>query len=260
MNPARRQRPQAAKRVAKVPLRPQPWLWGIVVLALAVGGWKLAHWALDPQTFPVRKLSVDGNFRYLASTAIEALVSPVARGGFFKVNVQGIRVQILREPWVLDATVKRVWPETLQISIVEQRPIARWGKDALLSEQTQVFAPDPASIPPGLVRVHGPVGSEAEVWATYLKVKGLLTPLGLKIASVELSDRRALHIELSDGASLILGRHFIDQRLARFITAWPRLLRDHWSRVQGIDLRYTNGFAIRERKGLVAPAPAGRSP
>ena len=75
-----------------------------------------------------------------------------------------------------------------------------------------------------------------------------------------LSDRRAWRIVLSDGSTLLLGRHFTQERLDRFIRAWPRILRENWPRVQTLDLRYTNGFAVKERPGLANPAKSSAKP
>jgi hypothetical protein len=44
-----------------------------------------------------------------------------------------------------------------------------------------------------------------------------------------------------------------DERLDRLVRAWPRILRENWSKVASIDLRYTNGFAVKERTPSALP-------
>ena len=85
------------------------------------------------------------------------------------------------------------------------------------------------------------------------RAKARLAKLGLKIKSLELSDRRASRIDLEDGTVLLLVRHFIAERLDRLVRAWPRILRENWSKVASIDLRYTNGFAVKERTPSALP-------
>ena len=248
---AKRPRAQATPRVAPKPLRLGRWLAaGALLAVIALGPHLLSLW-VKPGDFPIRKVKVDGDFRFLAPDQIENLVSAAVQGGFFEVDVQRIRKRILQEPWVLDATVVRAWPDAIRVSIREQRPVARWGPDALLSAQSRVFKPRNKRLPEGLVMLHGPPGSEAEVWSTYQQIQSALDPLALKVAEVELSDRRAWRITLADGAALILGRHFVGERLQRFARAWPLALESNWARVASLDLRYTNGFAVRPR----APSP-----
>ena len=253
---AKRPRAQATQRVAPKPLRLGPWLAaGFVLMAVLVGPRLLATW-VKPGDFPIRKVKVDGDFRFLAPDQIEALVSSAVQGGFFEVDVQKIRARILQEPWVLDATVVRAWPDAIRVSIREQRPVARWGPDSLLSAQYRVFKPRNKRLPEGLAVLHGPPGSEPDVWSTYQQVQAALEPLALKVAELELSERRAWRVTLTDGATLVLGRHFVRERLERFARAWPLALEPNWARVASLDLRYTNGFAVRPRAASPGPEAA----
>ena len=252
-----RQRAQATPRVAPRPLRLGRWLWVGVAVFVVLGAPRLFSHLVKPGDFPIRKVKVDGDFRHLAPGAIESLVSSAVQGGFFEVDVQKIRARIMREPWVQDATVTRAWPDAIRVSIREQRPVARWGETALLSAQTQVFAPEKSTVPPGLVKLSGPKGSEAEVWATYRQIQESVEPLKLKVVDVALSERRAWRIVLEDGTTLVLGRHFLTERLGRFVRAWPDVLAPNWTRVSSLDLRYTNGFAVRPRN---APTADGARP
>lgn len=259
----RRPRPQATPRVAPRPLRIGRWIFvGLLAAAVLLGPRVISTW-VEPGDFPIRKVKVDGDFRFLAPDQIEALVTSAVQGGFFEVDVRKVRARILQEPWVLDATVVRAWPDAIRVSIREQRPVARWGPDALLSAQSRVFRPRNKRLPEGLAVLHGPPGSEAEVWSMYQQIRAVLEPLGLKVAEVTLSERRAWSVALADGAALILGRHFVVDRLQRFARAWPSVLESNWSRVASLDLRYTNGFAVRPRvaaQGSEAASPMTNSP
>lgn len=234
------------------------WLYLILALALAGGAFVAITQMQDPAAYPIRKVTIDGDFRYLAPTSIKAAVSSAVRGGFFEVDVQDVREKILEEPWVKEATVRRIWPDTIHVSIVEQQPVAYWGESALLNDDADVFAPNRSSFPPGLVRLSGPVGAEVEILATYRQAMKSLGAIGLGISAVNLSARRAWTLSLKDGSSVVLGRRGPLDRLERFVQAYQHILRDHWDRVAVIDLRYTNGFSIRERDDRVAASTVDR--
>lgn len=251
-----RLQPQAAMRREIEPRKPLTWAYFALAVALVWAVLRVAAEVRDPMAFPIRKVTVDGDFRYLAPANIRQAVSAVVRGGFFHVDVQHVRETLLEEPWVREATVQRLWPDTLHVSIIEQQPVAYWGANALLNDAADIFAPARASFPEALVQLDGPVGSEAETLAILRRASARLAPLGLAVASVRLSERRALALGLRDGTTVLLGRRAVEDRLERFVAAYDRVLRANWSRVGVIDLRYTNGFSIRER---VAPPDAGEA-
>ncbi len=265
-----RLRPQAASRARleeeTAPRRPLGWLFALLAAALVAAAAMLFEELRDPMAFPIRRVTVDGDFRYLALAKLRKTVSDAVRGGFFHVDVQHVRETIMEEPWVREATVQRLWPDMLNVSIVEQVPIAYWGEHALLNDAGDLFVPARASFPAGLIRLDGPVGSEVETLEAWRHAVARLKPLGLEVVAVSLSERRALTLRLTDGATLVLGRRAAYDRLERFIAAYRTVLHDNWARISVVDLRYTNGFSIRERTdaaatssapGLASPARTG---
>jgi cell division protein FtsQ len=44
---------------------------------------------------------------------------------------------------------------------------------------------------------------------------------------------------------LLLGKGINNERLERFISVYPKLLGEKIAQVDSVDLRYTNGFAVR---------------
>lgn len=218
----------------------------VTFLMFACGGY-LAQKLFDPSAFPITKIAVEGEFHQITSDHVEALVSNAVDGGFFSVDVANVRNRILDDPWIFDAAVQRVWPDTIRVSIREQDAVARWGEYALLNEFADIFVPNGDDIPSYLPKLNGPIGTESEMLSRYTAARSRLQKLGLNIAQIEMSDRRAWVMELTSGTSLVIGREELDQRLSRFSHAYDRFLKDSWEKVESIDLRYTNGFAVREK-------------
>ena len=220
----------------------------VLTLGLLVGLGYIGQSLQRPGSFPIRKVAVEGDFRHLPPGYVQTLVGRALQGGFFQIDVQTLRLGVLREPWVRDATVQRVWPDTVRVTIVEQVPAARWGREALLNTDANVFRPRPGSIPPGLVRLDGPPGSEREVLEMLRDLVPRLEALGLDLVRLRLSGRGAWSFRLADHTRVILGRDRVPERLDRFVRAYRAGLADIWPSVAAIDLRYTNGFAVLERE------------
>ncbi len=237
--------------VEETPRRREPvlLLFGVLgFLMFAYGGY-LTQQLLDPQAYPVSRIAVEGEFQHLTAEHVERVVSGAIVGGFFSVDVADVRRRILDEPWVFDASVRRVWPDTIRVSIEEQHPVARWGEYALLNKHADIFVPEDDALPAGLVQFNGPIGTEAEILRRYAAISRQLSVNGLRVAGVSLSERRAWTVSLANGATLVVGRDAVDARLNRFNRAFETVLRAHWQHVASVDLRYTNGFAIKEKPG-----------
>ncbi|MSR13111.1 MAG: FtsQ-type POTRA domain-containing protein [Gammaproteobacteria bacterium] len=227
--------------------RPNSFLAIALSVMLLVGLGYIAK-AVSGTDYPIRKVSVEGDFRFLTPTYIQALVTKSLDGGFFQVDVQKIHRELLEEPWIFDATVERLWPDVIRVEIKEQIPTARWGENALLNSDADVFAPHVASIPQALPRLSGPVGTEIEVLRAYKKMAERLDALGMKVGSVSVSQRGAWTLTLTDNTQLIFGRDDIWRRLHRFCASFDVLLKEGWTRIAKVDLRFTNGFSVTERR------------
>lgn len=256
MSQAIRRRP--ADLEPDVNLSPRVLISMALTLCLFAGVGYVGQSVLRATSFPINKVNVEGDFRFLTPAYIQSLVMPALQGGFFHVDVQRIRESLIDEPWVQDAQVERVWPDAINVNIREQRPAARWGRNALLNTEADVFAPSPGSFPGELPRLSGPVGTEREVLTNFRAIDARLARLGLKVEWVALSERGAWTVGLAGPVRLVIGRHRVDERLDRFEAAFARVLEDAWPRLASIDLRYTNGFAVQERGSRAAASEPGR--
>ena len=223
---------------------------GSVLGALLVwGGIKLE----DPRTLPITSIGIQGEFHHLEKQQLQQalqgrLVGGTCSslcGGFFNVDVDAIRDVLLDIPWVNSATVRRVWPDTLQIEVVEQLPVARWSAGGLVNSQGQLFFPLPETYPPDLPELQGPVESQAVVAMRYREMEKELEPLTLHINRMVLDERRSWKIELNSGVTLLLGRVNDNTRLKRFARLYPVALAARAADIEQVDLRYTNGFSVR---------------
>jgi cell division protein FtsQ len=217
------------------------------LLLLAFMGATLAlgvQWLQDPYRFPLRMVKITSKPHYLQKDELQQALAPYVRGGFFTVDVTGIHDAVEALPWVYRATVRRDWPDRLIISFVEQEPVARWGKDALLNRHGEVFVPSKLPDEPALPLLSGPEGHERTVLEQYRRCNQTLSPLGLRIARVELNERRAWRIGLDNAVQLELGRVDTALRLQRFVRTFPEVFAGHLDALKSVDLRYSNGFSV----------------
>ena len=209
-----------------------------VVLMLYATGHYVAHLPI----FPLRDIKVTGDVAHVTNEQVEAVVTGELRGNFFTVDLGQARAAFEKLPWVRKVNVRRQWPDRLEFAVEEHRPLARWGSTALVSAEGEVFE---AAINTTLPVLQGPAGSAPEVVFRFQLFEQVLEPVGRHITQITLSARRAWVLKLDNGMVLELGRDNLDSRLAGFVAAYDSTVARLPHPSAYIDLRYTNGFAVR---------------
>lgn len=237
-----------AGRAAEAPAS-TPWLRPALAAAVAVAIVAAAAVITgklgDPGVLPIKTVRVEGRFDHVEEAQLQQVIAARIRGNFFNANVDEVRLAVQELPWVRSASVHRLWPGTLKITVVEQQPLARWhGGSGLVNQYGEVFTPEGAG-PDGLPVFRGPDGASAAVSAAYREMVPTLAPLGLTITAVALNARRAWQVTLDNGIELVLGRKDRMLRLRRFARVYPGALAGTADEIAQVDLRYTNGFAVR---------------
>lgn len=217
------------------------WLLALSLVALPVvavlNGW------VGAERWPLAKLRVHGEFKRVPAEQLQQVVLPYAQSGFFAVKLQDAQDAIEKLPWVESAQVRKQWPDVLEITLVEHRPFARWGKDRLLSEQGKLFATPQKLQDLALPDLEGPDTQTGEVVALYNDARALFAPAGVDVTRVRMDARGSWSLQLSNGTEVVVGRDDARSRLQRFVRVLPQLANQQ-APIERADLRYTNGFTL----------------
>lgn len=210
-----------------------------------------AIWVLHMPLAPIREASVVTPLHYVDPVDLDEVLQEKARGNFFSLSLENIRTSLESLPWVRTAQVRRVWPERVEVTLIEHRAVARWGNQPgeWVNSYGEVFS---ATLPAGQVLnlplLQGPAGASHALLERYGEFSEILKPLGLKPVVMVLSNRHAIGMKLNNGMWLELGREqsrsHIQQRLSRFVEVYPTLIAGRPSLPATVDLRYPNGFAL----------------
>jgi len=183
-------------------------------------------------------------------------VLETVQGNFFSVKLEDVKKGFESMPWVRHANVRRIWPNGLVVSIEEQKAFGTWGgadSHQLINTHGEIFSGRTSELPEDtqLIDFRGPSDAGQEVMRLYEKANAWFKPWNAEISSLTLSDRYAWHVKLSNGMKVEFGRdeessdkNLTEERVARLFKYWPQV-QDKWAnRVDAIDLRYANGFAV----------------
>jgi cell division protein FtsQ len=206
--------------------------------------------------FPIREVKVDGQLAHVNREQIKLIVAKHLKGNFFTLDLIKTRDAFEKLPWARNVSVRRRWPDKLDVVIEEHQALARWGNIALVNTHGELFQ---AATDADLPVFFGPGDGVMEVTKNYGDYSQILNKADIKIAQVTLSPRRAWEIKTNKGLLIALGRTDMDIRLNKFAAAYKSTLSPLNVKVAYADLRYPNGFAVRKPVGLkpvvpVAPA------
>ena len=218
----------------------------LTALGLVLLSFTASALVLRSTLFPMREVTVRGALAHTSHDEIERVGQGAAAGNFFGVDLAGVRAEFERLPWVRRVDVRRVWPDRLEVTVEEHVALARWDGGGTVNTFGERFA---AQTDAQLPIFAAPAGSEAEVARRYRLFAARLASLGLQVERVLLSPRFAWQLSLANGLQLVLGRDAADDpveaRLARFVAVYPATVGRISGRHEYVDLRYTNGFALR---------------
>lgn len=220
---------------------------GVLAAVLVVSGLGIAK-LRDPQALPLNSVQIRGEFKKITEAELQAAVDTKSLTGFFTTDVDAVRERVKALPWVAEVAVRRVWPDRLTVTVIEQQAVARWGDKGLLNERGELFTPKKASLPTGLPKLNGPEGNSLFVLERYNEMRETLSSLGRDINVLSLDERRSWWLELDNGVKLALGRSQRAERLQRFKQVYSKLFEEQTNGIKGIDLRYTNGLAVHWKK------------
>lgn len=192
--------------------------------------------------FALREVRIGGELRHVTREQVEHVVRRELRGNFITVDLAATRAAFGGLPWVRSVSVRRQWPARLEVALEEHEPFARWGSTALVNTYGEVFTAAHDGELPVFV---GPEGTAREIAIQYRYFQRSLDAIGEIPVEVQVTARRAWQLKLQSGLMIALGRESIEARLARFVATHGRTIGRLGRRIDYVDLRYANGFAVR---------------
>ncbi len=193
---------------------------------------------------PVTKVRMENPWNRVSASEVRSLLATYMGQGFFDFDVDGVQQSLEAHPWVEQASVQRLWPDSLSIYLEEEVPIARWGDKGVLNQRAEVFVPAEVESLANLPQLIGPEGSQLKVMQQYQAVNEQLFPAGLRLTTLELSSRGSWNITINEQFEIAVGRTQVIDRLQRFLRFYESQPTIQSAAIESADLRYNNGVAI----------------
>lgn len=222
------------------------WKALLVVLGLGLTG-SLAASGLGHllDQIEIRHVRLAGDLRYLDATQLESELSMQFAGRYLDTALGEVITTVQAHPWIEEASARRVWPDTLLIEVIEQRPVAIYNDTLYLGQSGDLFQP-PVPVTDPLPKLYGALSETMQVYSHYGVFADRLSGLST-VVSVARGQDMGWEVTLDNGVVVRLGRTDVLGRLARARDIMGRLSEEQWMRLVELDARYGNGVALAWR-------------
>lgn len=253
----------------------QAWLVLRVAAILAVvgyGGYRGMTVIAGAQTLQVSHLIVSGNER-MSTGEILALVDGLRGQNILAIGISEWQEKLLVSPWVESASIRRVLPATLEITVRERVPmgIGRLGtslylidaRGIIVDEYGPAYADIDLPIIDGLAAAPADKGelidtARAEFASRVIAALSPRPELFRQVSQIDVSDLHDAVVILDDDTALLrLGDADFVARLQQYIDLQPAL-RERLEGIDYVDLRFDERLYVRPVKASPAPAQARR--
>src|SRR5579871_416473 len=204
--------------------------------------------AANAAGFRIATVAISGE-RHLSREEILAAAGVTSRTSLLFFDVADARTRLLTNPWIEEATVQKLLPDRVVISISERKAFALWQK----AGRVGVIAADGTVLEPYIVRRYADlplvVGIGAETRAReFLAMLDRRPELRANVRASVLVAERRWNLRLKNGVDVRLPEFDVEQALDQ-LAALEREARLSSRDITAIDLRLADRITVRLSDG-----------
>ena len=207
-------------------------------------------WIQRPENLTITSVEVTGDLKYLNQERLQPIIEPYVSTNLFKLEAKELETELEFNSWVYSASLTKLWPDKLRITVHEERPIAFWGEDSMLNEFGEIIDAKLPEKSGELPVLYSPEDNGRGMVEAYLNVQKWTKDFAIKITEFREDSRGSWQLKLANGLTVNIGRTQQERRLRRFVVGYNKELMDQISKIHTVDLRYTNGFAVKWKSAL----------
>ncbi|MDF2940096.1 MAG: cell division protein FtsQ [Gammaproteobacteria bacterium] len=220
---------------------------GLLVGMAVAGDLMLWSWLKEPGRFPILSVRVAGHYDDIGAPLIQQTLIPYMDNGLFGMDKSKAREALMQIPAVQSASIIRILPYTVQVTIQQRKAIVRWNDGSLMTSNCVFFAPNVAGSGSSLPLFVGQQQNAKVMLDQYRQFQKQLNKAGLNITTLWYTDTGAWRIQVDQGFWIYLGSAKMHDLLDNFLSAYPVMLANATpgADLVYVDLRYHNGFAAK---------------
>ncbi len=177
-------------------------------------------------------------------------------GNYLTADLGGIEQALENLPGVYQAVIRRVWPQTLAVSVTETGAMAQFmplgASETVPVHEFINLAPSNQLSTVPVLRAHR--NDRERLIDVFKQILPALHAVELEPLALSVSPAGRWKLELQIGVDtpanqflLLAGRGPVKEKVTRFASSYAMALRSRGDMIAQVDMRYANGFAVRWR-------------
>ena len=194
----------------------------------------------DYFVYPIEEVEVTSTTSNYDTEKINDVVVSIYGQDLLSLDLSDIKRSITSDEWIRDVEIKKSFPDTLEIIIIPQQPYAIYNSKIMMLDGT-VIGNSSLSLDLPIIVDH--TNDSLSSMNIMIHTRKLLQKNDLDIKKVEIHD--ALIKVFTSTNIFISDRINYEVNLKRLVITFQDLQRLFKREIKSIDMRYSNGFAIK---------------
>ena len=195
---------------------------------------------LDMLNYPIDEVDINTNDVNYNQQRIDNLISTIYGKDLISLDISNIQKYIVEDIWIKDAEISKSFPSTIKIKIIQHQPLAIYNSKLMMRDGS-IIKSDNISYELPVVEDNANNVSNSRRILTISTEN--LNKIDLKIKRIEIFNS-LVKIHTSK-YTLISDRLNLELNLNRLALSLNDLVEAFDQEINSIDMRYSNGFAIK---------------
>lgn len=192
---------------------------------------------------PIKQISIIGEYQHIDKEQVDLIANEYIEGNFFSINLDQTRHAFKKLAWVREIAIRKKFPDTLEVTIEEHKPIARWGRVGLVNSYGEIFNAASQEELPSFIGYETFV---KEMTLKFMEMNKILSKELMQVGTITLSERLSWEVITDNQVRVILGKDNIIKKLNLFTNNYQNILAELKNRIEYVDLRYKDGFSVKK--------------
>lgn len=192
---------------------------------------------------PIKQISIIGEYQHIDKEQVDLIANEYIEGNFFSINLDQTRDAFKKLAWVREIAIRKKFPDILEVTIEEHKPIARWGRVGLVNSYGEIFNAASQEELPSFIGYETFV---KEMTLKFMEMNKILSKELMQVGTITLSERLSWEVITDNQVRVILGKDNIIKKLNLFTNNYQNILAELKNRIEYVDLRYKDGFSVKK--------------
>ena len=190
--------------------------------------------------YPIDEVEITSTSSYYNNKKINDIVASIQGQDLLSLDLSDIKRNIRSDDWIKDVEIKKSFPDKLEIIIIPQRPYAVYNSKIMMMDGTIIRA---SSLQLDLPIITDHTNDSLSSMSALILTSEFLEKIDLDIKKIEIHD--SLIKVFTSTTILISDTDNYEKNLNRLVLIFEDLQKLFKRDIKSIDMRYSNGFAIK---------------